>query len=151
MEKKIEDLLEVINDNSSVYEDEYIKYVNIHFDKKSLTELLYELKYLTENNTAPERQEVLKNILAKYDIDHLFKLLVDDPDVARFAQIEKWARIAAIEILIYDRYSIDTLGVIVRFPIEDYKLVVRRVHELVTMIRDITAQSVPLSQGVAGV
>lgn len=151
MSKTLEDLMAVNNDAISPYEDEYIKYVNIHFDKKALSELLYELKYLQDNDEWPARQEFLQKLLNKHEPLHLYNLLVDEPETARYAVIEKWARLAAMEILIYDRYSIDTLSTISRFPMDDYKMVVRRVHELTAMIRDITSQAVPISSGVAGV
>lgn len=147
----IQNLIENNNDSTSFYEDEYIKYVNIHFDKKQLSDLLYELKYLLDNNEWPERQEFLYSLLKKYDLKHLNNLLTGEEQTSRFALIEKWARIASMEILIYDRYSIETLATITRLPMDDYKMVVRRTSELVSMIRDITSQAVPISTGVAGV
>ena len=63
MSKTLEDLMAANNDAISPYEDEYIKYVNIHFDKKALSELLYELKYLQDNDEWPARQEFLQKLL----------------------------------------------------------------------------------------
>jgi hypothetical protein len=148
--KTLDDLIAVINENPSEYEEKYVRFSNIHFDKKSLAELLYELKYLRENDEWPERQQFLQEILDRHDPEHLYNLLVNEPQTARFATIEKWARIAAMEILIFDKYSVDTLNIITQFPLSDYQLVVKRVHEIVVMIRDITTQATSLASGVAG-
>jgi len=129
----------------------YVRWVSIGYDKKKLAELLYELKYLQEENTWPERIAFLKDVLAQHDAEHLLNLLNNDPQTTRFAMIEKWARQAAMEILIFDKYSIETLNTVTQFPLADYQLFVKRVLEITTMIQDITTQSSSLAAGVAGV
>ncbi len=115
-----------------------------------MSELLYELQYLKEKNEWPERIAFLEDILAQHDPQHLLNLLTNEPQTTRFAIIEKWARIAAMEILIYDKYSVDTLNTVTQFPLADYQLFVKRVFEITSMIRDITTQSTSLAAGVAG-
>jgi len=144
-------LLNAINDNPSEYEERYVRWVSIGYDKKKLTELLYELKYLKEANTWPERIAFLEDVLAQHDPEHLLNLLNNDLQTTRFAMIERWARQAAMEILIFDKYSIDTLNTVTQFPLADYQLFVKRVYEITGMIRDITTQSTSLAAGVAGV
>jgi hypothetical protein len=79
-------------------------------------------------------------------------LLNGETQTTRFALIEKWARQGAMEILIFDKYSIDTLNTVTQFPLADYQLFVKRVQEIVTMIREITSQAATLAaSGVAGV
>ena len=56
-----------------------------------------------------------------------------------------------MEILIYDKYSVETLNTITQFPLADYQLIVKRVMEITAMIQDITTQASTLAQGVAGV
>lgn len=148
--KTLEDLFAAINEKPSEYEEKYVRFASINFDKQALVELLYELKYLKENDEWPERQEFLQGILNKHDPEHLYNLLTNEPTTVRFAAIEKWARRAAMEVLIFDKYSIETLNTITQFPLSDYQLVVKRVQEIVATIRDITTQSAKLAAGVAG-
>ena len=145
-----EKLLEVINDNPSEYEERYIRGVSIGYDKKKLAELLYELKYLKEENKWPERITLLEEILSDVGHDHCYNLLVNEPQTSRFAIIEKYARQAALEVLIFDRYSLDTLNTLSQLPLADYQLATKRVYEIVTMIRDVTTSTSSLAQGLAG-
>lgn len=78
-------------------------------------------------------------------------LIQGEKQTERFAMIEKWARKASMEILIYDKYSVETLNTITQFPLADYQLIVKRVMEITAMIQDITTQASTLAQGVAGV
>ena len=147
----LDTLINAINDHPSEYEERYVRWVSIGYDKKKLAELLYELKYLKEENTWPERIAFLEDVLAQHDAEHLLNLLNNDPQTTRFAMIEKWARQAAMEILIFDKYSIDTLNTVTQFPLADYQLFVKRVLEITTLIQDMTTQSSSLAAGVAGV
>jgi hypothetical protein len=146
-----EQLLDVINETPSEYEERYIRWVTITHDKKKLTELLYELKHLKKENPSSDRITVLEDILAEAGYEHCYNLLVNDPQTVRFAIIEKYARQAAMEVLIFDRYDIETLSTISQLPLADYQLTVKRVYEIVTMIRDITTSTTSLAQGLAGV
>jgi len=94
-----EQLLDVINENPSEYEERYVRWVTVAHDKKKLTELLYELKYLKEENKWPERIQLLEEILEETGHEHCYNLLVNEPQTARFALIEKFARQAAMEVL----------------------------------------------------
>lgn len=143
-------LINAVNNHPSEYEERYVRWVSIGYDKKVLSELLYELQYLKEKGEWPERIAFLEDILAQYDPQHLLNLLNNEPQTTRFAIIEKWARTAAMEILIYDKYSVDTLNTVTQFPLADYQLFVKRVFEITSMIRDITTQSTSLAAGVAG-
>lgn len=147
----LDTLINAINDHPSEYEERYVRWVSIGYDKKKLAELLYELKYLKEENTWPERIAFLEDVLAQHDSQHLLNLLNNDPQTTRFAMIEKWSRQAAMEILIFDKYSIETLNTVTQFPLADYQLFVKRVLEITTLIQDITTQSSSLAAGVAGV
>lgn len=151
MEKiTFETLLAAVNPNPSEYEEKYVRWVSIGYDKKVLSELLYELQYLKEKNEWPERIQFLEGILNKHNPQHLLSLLNGETQTTRFALIEKWARRGAMEILIFDKYSIETLNTVTQLPLADYQLFVKRVQEIVTMIREITSQSATLASGVAG-
>ena len=144
-------LISALNDSPSEYEERYVRWVSIGYDKTRLSELLYELKYLKEQNTWPERIALLEDILSQHDPEHLLNLLNNDMQTHRFAIIEKRARLAAMEILIYDKYSIETLNTVTQFPLADYQLFVKRVYELTELIRGITTQATTLASGIAGV
>ena len=145
-----ETLLAAVNTNPSEYEEKYVRWVSIGYDKKVLSELLYELQYLKEKGEWPERIKFLESILSQYNPQHLLNLLNGEAQTTRFALIEKWSRKGAMEILIFDKYSIDTLNTVTQFPLADYQLFVKRVQEIVTMIREITSQAATLAAGVAG-
>jgi hypothetical protein len=145
-------LLECINEQPSQYEERYAKWVSISYNKVQLLELLYELKFLKETSDPNhERISFLENILHDNDIEHLYLLLINVEQTARLALIEKYARVAAMEMLIRGKYTVETLNVITQFPIADYQLTVKRVQELVSLISDVTTQSTTPITGVAGV
>ena len=150
MNVTVEEMIAAVNEKPSEYEERYIRWVSVGHDKKKLSELLYEIKYLKEEKAWPERIAFLESILAEHDSQQLYNLLINDPQTVRFATIEKWARQAAMEILIFERYGVDTLNTITQFPMADYRLVVKRVQEIVNMITDISVQSAVLASGVPG-
>ena len=150
MNVTVEEMIAAVNEKPSEYEERYIRWVSVGYDKKKLSELLYEIKYLKEEKAWPERIAFLESILAEYDSHQLYNLLINDPQTVRFATIEKWARQAAMEILIFERYGVETLNTITQFPMADYRLVVKRVQEIVNMITDISVQSAVLASGVPG-
>ena len=146
----VEEMIAAVNENPSEYEERYIRWVSVGHDKKKLSELLYEIKYLKEEKAWPERIAFLESILAEYDSHQLYNLLTNDPQTVRFAMIEKWARQAAMEILIFERYGVETLNTITQFPMADYRLIIKRVQEIVNMITDISVQTAVLASGVPG-
>jgi hypothetical protein len=150
--KTIDDLLNNVNEYPSEYEERYFRWVSISYDKKQLLDLLYDLKFQREQETPDEnRIKFLEGLLKEHDLDHLFLLLVNDEKTSRFALIERWARIGAMEILIEGKYSINTLDTITQLPLADYQLTVKRIQELVNIIQDITTQASTLASGVAGI
>lgn len=145
-------LLQNINEYPSPYEERYAKWVSISYEKQKLLELLYELKFLKEQEVPnTERIGFLENILYENDIEHLYRLLINENNTARMALIEKYSRVAAMEMLIRGKYTTDTLNVITQFPLADYQLTVKRIQELVNVISDITTQAASPVSGVAGI
>lgn len=145
-------LLTNINDTPSQYEERYARWVSIGYDKTKLLELLYELKFLKEQeNPNTERITFLEQILYENDIKHLYRLLMNDENTTRLALIEKYARIAAMEMLIRGKYKLSTLNVITQFPIADYQLTVKRIQELMALIGEVTTQASHSTSGVAGI
>lgn len=147
----IDDLIRDVNETPSEYEERYVRWVSIGYDKHTLNELLYELQYHKNSDTPDEKRvKFLESILADYDLDQLHKLSTNDEHTARFALIEKYARIGAMEMLIEGKYTIETLNIITQFPLADYQLTVKRIQELVNVITDITTQAASAASGVAG-
>jgi hypothetical protein len=147
----IETLLDSINETPSEYEERYVRWVSIGHDRKKLIELLYELKFLKEQDDKDEKRiAFLESILSEYDLAQLHKLVTNDNHASRFALIEKYARIGAMEMLIDGKYTIETLNNITQFPLADYQLIVKRIQELVNVITDITTQATSVASGVAG-
>lgn len=145
-------LLQNINEQPSPYEERYAKWVSIGYEKSKLLELLYELKFLKEQEQPnTDRIQFLENILYEHDIEYLYNFLTNNPNAVRMALIEKYARVAAMEMLIRGKYTIDTLNTITQFPLADYQLTIKRVQELVNIISDITTQAASPVAGVAGV
>lgn len=147
----VDQLIENLNQSPSEYEERYARWVSIGYDKEKLLELLYELKYLRDHNENESRQKFLTTILEDNDPEHLLLLLQNDEHTIRMALIEKWARIAAMEMLIDGKYTIDTLNTVTQFPLADYQLIVKRTQELVFAISDVTTQASQLASGLAGV
>jgi hypothetical protein len=151
-EKTIDDLLNNLNEYPSEYEETYTRWVSVSYDKKKLLELLYDLRFQKSQEEQDVRRiKFLENILEENNLEHLYLLLTNDEKTSRFALIEKWARIGAMEILIDGKYSIETLNTITQLPLADYQLTVKRIQELVNTIQDITTQSASMASGVAGV
>jgi len=151
MDITLETLLDSINETPSEYEERYVRWVSIGHDRKKLTELLYELKFLKEQEDKDEaRIGFLQSLLQEHDMSQLHSLLMNDETTVRFALIEKYARIGAMEMLIDGKYTIDTLNTITQFPLADYQLIVKRIQELVALISDITTQASNMAAGVAG-
>lgn len=147
----IDTLIESINENPSEYEERYLRWVSIGYDKATLVKMLYELKYLREQEVRDEKKIALfEKILGEHDLPFLQNLLANDFHASRMAMIEKYARVAAMEILIDGKYSIETLNTITQFPLGDYQLAVLRTQELVALINDISTQASELASGVPG-
>jgi hypothetical protein len=64
--------------------------------------------------------------------------------------IEKWARIAAVDILLTNTYSRLTYTTISNLPIKDFQLLSKRVEELVTAGRNLTYQSNTITDSTPG-
>lgn len=147
----IDTLINSINETPSEYEERYFRWVSIGYDKPTLVKMLYELKYLREQEVQDEKKIALfEKILNEQDLNFLQNLLSNDFHASRMAMIEKYSRIAAMEILIENKYSTETLNIITQFPLGDYQLVVMRTQELVSLINDISNQASDLAAGVPG-
>lgn len=128
----------------SEYELKHIKWVGINYDKEKLIAFIQHYQHLKDNPKNPlcsEELKIMDEILSSHNVRNLEKLANNDKDYSRWATIEKLARIAAVEILLTQKYSAETFTTISNLPITDYKLVIHRCKELVNTLTDITAEA----------
>ena len=141
-------------DYPSLYELKNIKWVDIEYNKEKLIEFVNQYEQLKSPFVSKSEKEELKmmdNILSECNTSNLEKLLNNDFEYSRWATIEKWARIASVEILLNQKYSTETFLTISNLPISDYKLVIRRCKELVRIISDVTTEAEADASTIPGV
>jgi hypothetical protein len=141
-------------DYPSLYELKNIKWVDIEYNKEKLIEFVNQYEQLKSPFVSKSEKEELKmmdNILSEYNTSNLEKLLNNDFEYSRWATIEKWARIASVEILLNQKYSKETFLTISNLPLSDYKLVIRRCKELVRIISDVTTEAEADTSTIPGV
>jgi hypothetical protein len=138
----------------SKYELYYIKWNGIGFDKDKLISFIKRVKWLKLvsifSKSKREELKILLEIYNQYNEDTLKGILNNDETTSRWALIEKWARIASIDILLTNSYSRGTFTIISNLPIKDYQLVMKRIEELVKLNREITHQSDDISNDIPG-
>jgi hypothetical protein len=94
--------------------------------------------------------QILTEILNTYDKVRIKGLLDGDENILRMCFIEKWARIAAVDILLTNTYSRITYTTISNLPIKDFQLISKRVEEMVEAGRNITYQSNTITDNTPG-
>ena len=139
---------------SSKYELYYIKWNGIGFDKDKLVLFVKRVKWLKFLSiflsSKREELQILLEIYSQYNEDTLKGILNNDETISRWALIEKWARIAAIDILLTNSFSRGTYIIISNFPIKDFQLVMKRIEEMVKLGREVTHQSDDISNDIPG-
>lgn len=138
----------------SKYELYYIKWNGIGFDKDKLISFVKRIKWLKFisifSKSKREELKILLEIYSQYNEETLKGILNNDEKISRWAMIEKWSRIAAIDILLTNTYSRSTFTIISNLPIKDYQLVMKRIEEMVKLNREITHQSDTISNDIPG-
>lgn len=112
--------------NQSKYNLFYIKWGNIKYDREKCIEFFNEYKSLKDLKTKKIYDEIINSIGKSY----IKSFLEGDENICRNAEIEKWSREAAAELLVSGQYKKETFKIISNFPLEDYKLVLKRTKEL---------------------
>ena len=139
--------------NTSLYEAFYILWNGIEFDKEKLIKFIKRLNWVKFLSFIPRyRKEymTLIDVFNSYDKAVLDGLMNNDEDINRMALIEKYARIGALDIAIHQVFSRDTYRVISNLPTEDYKLILRRIDELVKIAQTTTYQEDNLTSNIPG-
>ncbi len=137
----------------SKYELQYVKWNGINFDRERLIKFIKRLKLTYFLSFIPyyrREHRMLREILDTYDKDRIEGLLEGDQDVLKRCLIEKWARIAATDILLTNTYSRLTFTTISNLPIKDYQLLMKRVEEMVTAGQKFTYQSNVITDNTPG-
>lgn len=122
---------------SSEYELKHIVWVGIEYDREKLIKFFnrYEqLKFIPKTKETQEELRVMEEILKSHNDENLQKLLENDFDYCRWATIEKLSRQGAVEILLDGKYSKETFNIISNLPTFDFKLIMKRAKELITII-----------------
>jgi hypothetical protein len=152
----LDELVKLKNQRSSTsYEDRYVRWASLSYDLKTLNEFLQQYQDFSEENSEYFSEE-LEEMNQWYTelVDPMFAeaLLLNKHWAERQSAIEKWGRVAALDIITTGAFSRQTLGVITNFPQSDYQLVIKRCQELVGMLQDITSQADnAVSKGIPGV
>ena len=92
----------------SKYELQYVKWNGINFDRERLIKFVKRLKLTRFLSFIPffkEEHTILNEILTSYDDKIIKGLLENDENISRICFIEKWARIASVDILLTNVYS----------------------------------------------
>ncbi len=140
--------------NTSFYELYYFKWCGIDYDRKKLIKFLKRFWYLKIFSLflSSYRREfkILKEILNIHDKNKIQGLLNNDEEIVRLSLIEKWARIGAIEILIDGKFSKKTYKTITNLPSSDFKLLLKRVQELIDLSQDVFIQDESTTSQIPG-
>ncbi len=137
----------------SKYELQYVKWNGINFDRERLVKFIKRLRLTYFLYFIPyyrKEHQILTEILNTYDKVRIEGMLNGDENILRMCFIEKWARIAAVDILLTNTYSRLTYTTISNLPIKDFQLISKRVEEMVTAARNITFQSDNSSNNIPG-
>lgn len=138
----------------SKYEQYYIKWNGIEFDKEKLIKFIKRINFLRLTSifikSHREELKILHEIYNSYDIKKLKGLLENDPQISRISLIEKWSRIGAIDILLTGVFSRNTYTTLINLPTKDYQLAMKRVEELVKLGRETTYQTEQVSDNLPG-
>ena len=137
----------------SKYELQYVKWNGINFDRERLVKFIKRLRLTYFLYFIPryrKEHQILTEILNTYDKVRIEGMLNGDENILRMCLIEKWARIAAVDILLTNTYSRLTYTTISNLPIKDFQLISKRVEEMVTAARNITFQSDNSSNNIPG-
>ena len=137
----------------SKYELQYVKWNGINFDRERLIKFIKRLRLTYFLSFIPyyrKEHQILTQILNTYDNVRIEGMLNGDENILRMCLIEKWARIAAVDILLTNTYSRLTYTTISNLPIKDFQLLSKRVEEMVKAGRNLTFQSDNSSNNIPG-
>ena len=137
----------------SKYELEYVKWNGINFDKERLINFVKRLKLTRLLSFIPRYNNeylILIDILNQYDPSIINGLLNNDEVISRMCFIEKWSRIASVDLLLNGVYGRTTYSTISNLPYTDFQLVMKRTEELIALGQKITYQKDNITENIPG-
>jgi hypothetical protein len=137
----------------SKYELEYVIWNGINFDKERLIKFIKRLKLTCFLSFIPSYNNeyiILKEILDLYEPKIINGLLNNDETISRMCIIEKWSRIASVDLLLNGVYSRTTYSTISNLPYTDFQLVMKRTEELISLGQKITYQKDNITDNIPG-
>ena len=137
----------------SKYELQYVKWNGINFDRERLIKFINRLKLTYFLSFIPyyrKEHQILTEILNTYDKVRIKGLLNGDENITRMCFIEKWARIASVDILLTNTYSRPVYTTISNLPLRDYQILMKRIEELVEIGRNVTHQNNNITDNTPG-
>ena len=144
----------IYNKKYSFYELNFYIWNGIEYDRNKFIKFYNRFKFLKYfrwfSKSYKNEYEILKIIYNTLDENLVKGLLNADEYTVRICFIEKWARIAATDILINKNYSRKTYDVISNLPLLDYKLILKRVEELIDTAQKVATQSNKISDNTPG-
>jgi hypothetical protein len=135
------------------YELQYVKWNGINFDRERLIKFVKRLKltrFLSFIPSFNREHSILKEILGSYDLEIIQGLLNNDEKISRMCFIEKWSRIASVDILLTNTYSRSTYSTISNLPYTDFQLIMKRTEELISIGQKITYQKDNITDNIPG-
>jgi hypothetical protein len=135
------------------YELQYVKWNGINFDREKLIKFIKRLKltrFLSFIPSFNREHSILKEILGSYDLEIIQGLLNNDEKISRMCFIEKWSRIASVDILLTNTYSRSTYSTISNLPYTDFQLIMKRTEELISIGQKITYQKDNITDNIPG-
>lgn len=117
----------------SSYHFFYVKWNDIGYDRNKCISFMEEYSKIKDKSV----KKIYDEIIEKTGKSKIKNLLEGDYDTCRLAEIEKYSREAAIELLVLGQYTKTTFQIISNFPLEDYKLVLKRTKELYDIFTNI--------------
>jgi hypothetical protein len=121
----------------SEYELKNVIWVGLEYNKKKLIKFFKKYNYyksLPQNEEPDEMIRIMDEIVLSHGNDKLNKLLNNDKDYSRWATIESISKVASIEFMLHGKYSEKTFSKMSHLPIVDFKLVIKRIQELVNNV-----------------
>lgn len=100
------------------------------------------------HNAGEAYERLLEQLVDELGEDYITKIVTGDEDTCRSACIELLARQAAAEMCVNGKYKVKTFQQMSSLPIDDFKLVTKRIVELVNIANDVSTHAINV--GVAG-
>lgn len=122
------------------YENRYSIWVDVHYNRETVNKFFERITLLQQIEPDSEELKNLNRILQDHNEEYLKKFYIGDEETSRLAMIERWARDGAIDILSESKYSKETLRNLLNLSVNDYKLVMKRVEEIIASARSISIQ-----------